>query len=162
MNTTYPASAPQQNLINILMGERDLSGINVPVTAFLTSNEARNLINLMKAQPYKRSPQVETPEVPAGTYAIEVDGKLCFVRVEHGKGRWAGRTFVKQQAGDDLYPVRGSRANTMLALIAEDPRAAMALYGHEIGRCGRCGRTLTDAESRELGIGPVCVEKLGW
>ena len=29
---------------------------------------------------------------------------------------------------------------------------------HE-GRCGRCGRKLTDPESIETGIGPVCAEK---
>jgi hypothetical protein len=31
---------------------------------------------------------------------------------------------------------------------------------HE-GRCGHCGRTLTEPESIDLGIGPVCREKLG-
>jgi hypothetical protein len=32
-----------------------------------------------------------------------------------------------------------------------------ALYGH----CFICGRTLTDEESISLGIGPVCIGKLG-
>lgn len=32
---------------------------------------------------------------------------------------------------------------------------------HE-GRCCRCGRTLTDPTSIQLGIGPECREKFGW
>jgi hypothetical protein len=31
---------------------------------------------------------------------------------------------------------------------------------HE-GRCGRCGRPLTDPESQDRGIGPVCASKMG-
>lgn len=34
--------------------------------------------------------------------------------------------------------------------------AARERYGREIGRCGICNRTLTDEESRRIGIGPVC------
>jgi hypothetical protein len=33
-------------------------------------------------------------------------------------------------------------------------------YGREIGRCYRCNRTLTDAVSRSLGIGPDCRSKI--
>jgi hypothetical protein len=32
-------------------------------------------------------------------------------------------------------------------------------YGMLIGKCGVCGRTLTDEESRANGIGPVCAER---
>jgi hypothetical protein len=34
--------------------------------------------------------------------------------------------------------------------------AAMIRYGQLIGSCGDCGRELTNAESRRLGIGPKC------
>ncbi len=40
--------------------------------------------------------------------------------------------------------------------------AAMAAYGREIGRCGRCHRSLTDEVSRSEGIGPECAKKLGF
>lgn len=47
-------------------------------------------------------------------------------------------------------------------IIADGPKEAMIRYGREIGECGNCGRTLTDAESRAAGIGPVCAKRRGW
>jgi hypothetical protein len=86
-----------------------------------------------------------------------------FYRVDRPtEGRWAGRTFVKVQASDDLHPVRGTAARAVLEAIAVDPKAAMLRYGLELGHCGKCGRTLTDEDSRAAGIGPVCASKLGW
>lgn len=104
------------------------------------------------------------PEVPAGRYAVEEDGTLKFFRVDRPtEGRWAGRTFLKIQASDDLHPVRDrARVAKILGLIAEDPRAASVRYGRELGACGICGRTLTDEDSRAAGIGPVCAGKAGW
>lgn len=104
------------------------------------------------------------PEVPAGRYAVEEDGVLKFFRVDRPEqGRWAGYTFLKIQASDDLYPVKDyARKTAILAAIAEDPRAASIRYGHELGACGICGRTLTDEDSRAAGIGPVCARGAGW
>jgi len=106
---------------------------------------------------------VETEGPPAGRYAIEnADGELRFYQVDKPtEGRWAGRTFVKVQASDDLHPVKGQAAAAVLAEIAKDPEGASRRYGREIGRCGVCGRTLTDEISRSEGIGPRCKEK-GW
>lgn len=41
---------------------------------------------------------------------------------------------------------------------ASDPHAAAVAYGKKYGQCAVCGRTLTDAKSVELGIGPICKE----
>ncbi len=43
--------------------------------------------------------------------------------------------------------------------IAKDPDEAMLNFGRKIGRCGHCGRVLTNQASREAGIGPVCSSK---
>lgn len=97
-----------------------------------------------------------------GRYAVEMDGKLRFFHVSKpAEGKWAGFTFVKEQASDDLYRVRGERAATAIRTLSEDPQAAMIRYGMELGKCGVCGRTLTDEESRANGIGPICAEKFG-
>jgi len=106
---------------------------------------------------------VESEGPPAGRYAIEnAEGELRFYQVDKPtEGRWAGRTFVKVQASDDLHPVKGQAAAAVLAEIAKDPEGASRRYGREIGRCGVCGRTLTDEKSRAEGVGPICASK-GW
>lgn len=109
----------------------------------------------------------KVPDVPAGRYAILAPDRtgsevLKFFRIDiPTEGRWKGYVFVKEQASDDLYPVRDKdRRNAILRKIAEDPRKAMLEYGRKIGKCGHCGRTLTDEESRAYGIGPVCRNKM--
>jgi hypothetical protein len=100
-------------------------------------------------------------DAPAGHYAVEFEGQLRFFKVDRPtEGKWAGYVFIKEQASDDLYPIRNrQRREAILAAISEDYKAAGARYGQEIGRCYVCHRTLTDATSRELGIGPDCRSK---
>lgn len=104
------------------------------------------------------------PAVPAGRYAVEQDGVLRFYRLDcPTEGKWAGYTFLKVQASDEFWPIKDAATKTqVLSAIAADPRAALERYGKELGVCGICGRTLTDEESRSIGIGPVCIEKGGW
>lgn len=101
--------------------------------------------------------------VEQGRYAVPTDsGSLAFYRVVRPtQGQWAGRAFVSVLASDAEYPVRGKAGLAVLEKIAVDPRAAMETYGREIGQCGRCGRALTDAQSRARGIGPNCATKIG-
>lgn len=104
------------------------------------------------------TPQVK--QVAEGRYAVEEDGVLKFFRVSWGKGRWAGRVFLEIQASDDRYSIRDAvRREAILALIAANPEEAGYRYGRELGKCCRCGRTLTDQTSRDLGIGPDCRSK---
>lgn len=100
--------------------------------------------------------------VPDGRYAVEEDGTLKFFHLRNGKAntKWAGFVFIDIQASDDLHQVRDrARKARIVALIAADLEAASRRYGQELGVCGRCGRTLTDEESRAYGIGPICREK---
>ena len=104
-------------------------------------------------------------DVAAGRYAVTgLEGQTVFVKVDRpSTGRWAGRTFVKVQAGSDFLPTFKETQRVLLERIVEDgPKEAMLRYGQEIGSCGHCGRTLTNEESRRVGIGPVCREKMGW
>lgn len=78
------------------------------------------------------------------------------------KGKWQGAIFLSEQASDDFYRVRGQERETyILRAMLEGLLDAVVRYGLEIGVCGVCGRTLTDDQSREAGIGPVCLRKMG-
>lgn len=49
----------------------------------------------------------------------------------------------------------------VLAFIA-DPKAAAIAYGIETGVCCVCNAQLTNKNSIEAGIGPICATKMGW
>jgi hypothetical protein len=109
--------------------------------------------------------RLERHEIPAGRYAITGnEGHTVFVKIDiPTEGRWAGRIFVKVQAGDELHRTSRNMADALLGKIAAaGTKEAMFRYGREIGACGHCGRTLTNEESRAAGIGPVCRGKMGW
>lgn len=101
---------------------------------------------------------------PSGRYAVVEDGVVKFYKVDLvTEGKWSGHVFVKVQASDDLFAVRSPSARKeILDAIAEDPESAMLMYGQELGKCGHCGRTLTDEDSRAAGIGPVCRRKVSF
>lgn len=46
--------------------------------------------------------------------------------------------------------------------VAEAPDMAAEAHGHLTGACSCCGRELTNPESVQRGIGPVCAAKYGW
>lgn len=157
--------AAAEDIRDRLNAAREAGGVTNP----FAQNAIQALLSIEKVA--AQAAAAADPEVPEGRYAVEVPGGedtdgepvLRFFRVDRPtEGRWAGRTFVKIQAGDDFLPYRGEKTRRVLDAIAQDPRAAAIRYGHELGVCGRCGRTLTDADSRAAGIGPVCATKAGW
>jgi hypothetical protein len=105
-------------------------------------------------------------QITPGRYAIQNasgPNDIAFYHVERPEhGKWAGKTFVKQQISDELQRLSRQRTLAALVAIAADPRGASALYGQHIGVCGVCGRTLTNEDSRRAGIGPVCRQAQGW
>ena len=106
--------------------------------------------------------EVKAIVVPAGRYALRgADGVVKFYKLDRPtQGKWAGYTFLKVQASDDLYPIRNrAEKERIIAEIGRDVESAERLYGQELGRCSRCGRTLTDETSRAYGIGPDCRNK---
>lgn len=114
---------------------------------------------------------LDLTNLPAGRYAVPGGSRLKIQVDRPTEGRWAGFVFVKdaaeygmgerygKQAPGALY---SGRLVDELTTILADPQAAMAAYGHLVGRCGACNRTLEDEQSVALGIGPVCRGKLGW
>lgn len=174
--TLGPASPAQFQLISNMAKER---GIDVAKIFNRPANwkEAKVIINWLKAQPKKVAETETAPATPTTPqydglapkpkdgkkargwhYALtDQDGTVKFYRVKRGYKE--GFYFVDAQASDDYYPIRNrAHREEILSEIAKDIEGALALYGREVGRCGRCGRTLT-SEYRKLGIGPVCIDK---
>jgi uncharacterized protein DUF6011 len=129
--------------------------------AWTKENTSRWIGNLIKkSRELSAAARATGPaaEVADGRYAVEEDGVLKFFKVKNGNR--AGMVFLDVQASDDWHAIRQvARIRKIVATIAQDPHAAMVRYGHELGECGRCGRTLTDEASRAAGIGPICASK---
>lgn len=131
------------------------------------------------AKPAPAQTGINLTDLPIGrTYAaVENDSDgITFMVIDHigdtdrfgNPSKWAGWVFVKQQVSDDLTKMGSQRPGqtytgmwpTLVQKVLDDPMGAVARYGLELGKCGVCGRTLTDEESRRDGIGPVCKAKL--
>lgn len=175
----WPATDKQLAFLQKLRAERVVSAeLEEDIQFWLehpagpTKERVSSLIDDLLAAPFKRSHQAKhgpkqppLPEVSEGRYAVNgKDGRLRFVKVDRpSDGPWAGWTFVSVQASDEFHRLKGDVARRALeAIIAAGPREASIRYGHELGSCGVCGRTLTDEDSRARGIGPVCAAKVGW
>ncbi len=119
-------------------------------------------ITWLKDQPKLAATRTPVPDVPAGRYAVTGEqDQTVFLKVDRPtEGQYAGRTFVKVQAGDDFHRMPLPVAKALLAkILADGPKAASIRYGQELGVCGVCGRTLTDETSRAEGIGPKCAQR---
>ena len=85
----------------------------------------------------------------------------------------AGAIYIKSK-GDGVYlgKVMGGRLFTSrdctteaaerITAVASDPKQAAVAYGMKFGACSVCGRQLTDSDSVQRGIGPVCAENYGF
>jgi hypothetical protein len=73
------------------------------------------------------------------------------------------RVYEGKVSGQRFFRTRNTEPTTEPALqrIAADPLAAAVAYGRRTGTCAICGRELTNHESIERGIGPICADKMG-
>ncbi|AVP41406.1 hypothetical protein SEA_YARA_72 [Streptomyces phage Yara] len=63
-------------------------------------------------------------------------------------------------APGEFRKTRVYRAEGIMSRIAEDPIAAFALFGQEVGQCGVCNSPLTQKHTRDRGVGDICWEKM--
>jgi hypothetical protein len=161
----------QVNFLKVLVERHEGHGITdideMVRLGQISKREASHLIDMLQALPKRATSPSQNGNgvsggnglrtlfeaVPDGRYAIDIDGTVKFYRVDTAQ---AGHRWIMVQASDDLHKLGFEPKKAALVEIAKDPKTALLRYGREIGRCGHCGRTLTNEESRELGIGPVC------
>jgi hypothetical protein len=156
------ATEAQVNYLNALRDGKDLSELTPEQVAWLQDADfttvpkrrASDVIEQLVALKWQpKTSEQGMPDVPDGRYAIpKEDGTLMFYSVKQGKFV----KFVDVWASDARWPVKSKTERKRILEAIEDDPDAGPRFGREIGRCYVCGRTLTDALSRRLGIGPVC------
>jgi hypothetical protein len=152
-----PASEKQISFVKSLIEQKGATDIEVEG---LTKAGASEAIEDLLARP-NAAPPKDAVTVPAGRYAIDTEeGHTAFYRVDRPEeGKWAGFTFVKLQVGGDYQRLNQATGKAILKKIEEaGPKEAAIRYGHELGQCAVCGRELTNEDSREAGIGPICAQ----
>jgi hypothetical protein len=155
----------QAAFIDTLVAERATDGIVVPENReALTKAEASDLIGRLLKAPYRDKPKAERAELEfpvPGFYAMQYDGVLRFYVVREGKGRWAGRRFISPYRSDYLDRVPYAEQAAVLPSMVLHTEASQRLFAAETKHCYRCGRRLTDAESRARGLGKDCAALAG-
>ncbi len=177
------ANAPSQKQIDFfksLVAKKSLSDTQrtqmLSTLTVLDKRAISSTIQWLIGLPWMPRPAV-TPQGPrnsagcpeqsldTGYYAVvdPLDQVLRFFYIKAPKqGRWVGYRFLSEVSGENMFSVRarGDR-DRIFTEIAKDKLGALKRFGQEIGQCGHCRKQLTDAESREFGIGPVCRKALG-
>lgn len=75
-----------------------------------------------------------------------------------------GETYLGKVLGGKLFASRecDNETRDRIVAAASDPHTAALAYGKKYGRCAVCARELSDPESVERGIGPICADTYGW
>jgi hypothetical protein len=181
-DTTVNGASPKQViLIDKLLTERVHSYTEEDVVAAKADwRLTRKMIDFLLAPSTPRvqrtaAPVVETPvtpvepardrldfsAIPDGNYAIRVGDVVKFYRVSTNKGY----KNVQVRASDALFMQYGKAGIAILHRIVEAGLAeSRMLFVAELDRCCKCGRSLTDEESRANarvngGYGPDCAGK---
>ena len=76
----------------------------------------------------------------------------------------AGREYLGKIADGKFIKARWcseENEQEVVKLLA-DPKGSAIAHGKMTGSCACCGRELTDPDSIDAGIGPICATKWGW
>jgi len=147
------ATERQQEYLADLLNER-AHGYGDLDPAEVSFTRASELITELKAAPRA---QRAAHGIREGRYAYTTDGGAT---ADHYRVTRDGKIVVWTAGGE--WPYTGKGLNEGLTWIKANPREAAALFGQLTETCGRCGRDLSDDDSRERGLGPVCAGKSEW
>lgn len=151
-----------------------------PRNGRLSVAQAKGVLNCIRAEIARRERQqaeqtepvtegkIDFSRIPDGRYAVEHGAETAYYTIGTSRNGSGKRHVCILSSDERIYvgtilsngEYRGRHEN-LLQEVAKNPEAAGLLFGRTIGKCCRCGRTLTDASSREAGIGPECASK-GW
>lgn len=155
MATVTLASEKQIAFIQKLQGERDWSSLNVKnieAAVNLTSIQASALISLLLTCPYIKKPVTVEP----GFYSL--DGTVYRVVKAKSTGNLYAKKLTLGESKGHWDYAPGAMKNLARAEVLT--LEAAKSMGHAHGICVICGAELTDPDSVERGIGPVCAAKI--
>lgn len=153
-----PMSDRQLSFINSLVKDRELTDDDLGLVSITnTMAEASFLISRLTQRPIKRAVHQDGQRITEGHY-LQID--TVYVVVKSQAGRLYAKKLVSTQRGSASwqYAPNAMRHLTTADRLTLDQAKAM---GVRLGVCVICGRTLTDQNSVEAGIGPVCAAKVG-
>lgn len=158
-----PATPKQVDFIARLRAERNLPSTPSVGLASLTKKQASSVIEQLLAMPKPEPVKTTSPATPSqaveGMHKIG-DEIFKVQKAVHGSGHLYAKRLVPgegygSKARFEYAPgvLKTLSAATLMSL--EEAKAWGALYG----TCCVCGRTLTNEESIDAGIGPICAKK---
>jgi hypothetical protein len=146
----------------------------------LTPNQLAACERIAKAPPPAAAPQVDTDRLMAAFDKARANGlkrpKMRFEVFEASlapsTGRNPGAVYLKAgetylgkiDSSGKFFASRDASPEQRAAIVKTmaDPLAAAVTYGRRTGNCAICGIELTNKESINRGIGPICADKFGF
>jgi len=150
--THSPATSSQISYLESLATSRVISA-ELPVFTTLTKSEASALISELKNLPYvPRAPRTSAPasELTEGIYFVQ---GVVFKVKKSSAGRMYALKLVGSSWSYDSAHVRGLTLSHLITLEQASE------FGIRTGVCAICGIPLTNLDSLERGIGPVCARR---
>lgn len=139
------------------------TGLSAAAAGRAPEGAAINVIAIATAFAAAHASKIKSPK-------LRLEGFVFSRAPDHGAN--AGSIYVKATDGEYLGKVTDGRfravrtcddpTSARVIEAAADPHKAAKAYGLKTGSCSCCGRELTNKESIDLGIGPICKEKFGW
>lgn len=147
------------------------AAMDLKTPEFVAEIQRRERIEATTAVQRKEATErrLATAVTEAGMYrkVIKVNGEqiVHIYKVQkavHGSGHLYAKALVLGRHGEKASFVYAPGAIKTLTTADKMTLEQAKEFGAIYGVCVRCGATLTDEHSIELGIGPVCAKKEGW
>ena len=168
------ATQKQLDFIHSLLGQHELTEANrrsldAAFARGINKREASDIINWLKALPRKSTrPAVENVNLEG---MHKVGDRIFKVQVAvHGSGNLYAKELVLVERDSveiedgvwhDYTATRFEYAKGAMRFLSADTKMTLEeakQFGALYGTCCVCGRTLTNEDSIEAGIGPVCAK----
>jgi len=170
--TTPPSEATEEELVEVLAFLRskavdgDVSRLNTFELSIATQLAKKGTLSRKQVDAILRSRDREIEQetypgpdkIPAGFYAIETPIMgWQLVRVWRPKDNVkVVRCYLLSGEADEKGTMMDT-GRTLAMIMAMGPFESAKAYGGRTGKCSQCAKRLSNALSRKLRIGPVCL-----